>query len=137
MSPRSVPDIEAAARFIHSTIVVTMATATTEEHCDGHRDCCGDAKPHPFEGVAALRLHQERHQNRDNDRGLKTLAQTDQTASEQLRCDVGRGGVNTDAKVRTSSHRVLATPIHVLYFGLPKQGVAHLIKSRGGRVHVR
>ncbi len=30
MSPRSSPDIEAAARFIQSTIVVTMATATSE-----------------------------------------------------------------------------------------------------------
>ena len=101
----------AAALFIQSTIVVTIATATsdaipaiasaarpeivfspnwmTRNTATVISDCRGDAQPYPLEGVAAVGLDQERHQDRHDDRGLQALAQTDQTAAEQLRCDVG------------------------------------------------
>ncbi len=120
MSPRSSPDIDAAALFIQSTIVVTIATATsdampamasaarpeivfspnwmTRKTTTVIAIAAADAQPHPFQGVAAFRLDQERHQDRDDDCGLEALAQTDQTASEQLRRDVGRGGMNTDTE---------------------------------------
>ena len=70
------PDIDGGGLFIQSTIVVTIATATsdaipamasaarpeivfspnwiTRNTAIGHRDCCGDAQPHPLEGVAAV-----------------------------------------------------------------------------------
>ena len=153
MSLRSSPDIDAAALFIQRTIVVTMATAAsdampamasaarpeivfspnwiTRKIATVISDCCGHSQPHPLEGVAAVGLDQERHQDRDDDCGLEALTQADQTASEQLRCDVGCGGVDTDTRKSVPAVIDLSSlrSIRALCFGCPKQGVAHLIRA--------
>ena len=172
MSLRSSPDIDAAALFIQSTIVVTIATATSDaipamasaarpeivfspnwiprKTATVISDRGGDAEPHPLEGVAAVRLHQERDQDRDDDRGLEALAQADQSAAEQLRCDVGCGGLNTDTegpyqqsstcpRYAVSAHFALAAQSKVwltlsgrrLGEGTRPVTVADLVRARG------
>ena len=69
-----------------------LAELDDQEHRDGHRDRRADAQPHPFQRVAAIGLHQERHQDHHDDRGFQALAQTDQRAAEQLGRNTGARG---------------------------------------------
>ena len=87
----AMPAMASAARPVIVFSPNWMARKTRDRHRDGR----ADAEPHPFQGVAAVGLHQERHQDHDDDGGLEALAQTDQPAAEQLGCDAGRGGENT------------------------------------------
>ena len=44
-----------------------------------------DAQPHPFQGIPALHLDQERDQDHHDDPGLQAFPQADQAATEKLR----------------------------------------------------
>ena len=139
---RSSPDRPAAAERIHSTIDVTIATATSDatpaiasaarshrvravldgqEHADGHRDRGGHPGPHPLQRIPAARHDQEGDENHHDDAYLQALAQADQPAAETWAGMFGAAALRVPIGV--SSCRKAGK------HWLTKPGVAHLAEA--------